>query len=336
MEDRQLSIPPARSQQGETGNVRPSWLCLLFFVSVAVPDGAAAQVVANPGPVVLTLDLLQVEYDRADLEGPPFVGFRFDASARPQCSDGRNNDDHRSVGQGRHDAAIDYPDDPECVSPQDDSEDKAGLQPRAAVVLTGHVDADGDLFFPAEGVHLPPRYHRSAERALGGDGVVINTFVPTGPVRGRIDPVRGTVALELNVRLRFEVDNTGRLSGPGDHCYLGTEDRPHTLVLIADRREAVAGVHPKRPRGYYADDGMVVLAGTNPGRLGGASCCGLFCFGDAAVDHAFGMPGEPGSATLAAIGRFDPPVAARPASGSLALDRVAARPRVSGPANELR
>lgn len=279
---------------------------LLVAVLIAMAGPAFGQRIANPGPVVLTLDLLAVEYARASDSGPATVGFRFDAYARPQCSDGRNNDDHRAVDQGVQDHLVDYPSDPECVSPDDDSEDKAGLQPRDRVVLAGTVDAHGNLFFPAEGVHLPPRYYRSAERALGGDGVVINTFVPAGPTVGRIDPTAGTMHLEMSLRLRLQVENSGRLSGPGPQCYIGSESHPQKLVLIADRREPVTGVHPRLPRGYYAEQGVFVLAGTNPEDLPRASCCGLFCFGDGAVDDAFGMPAPAGAATLAAIGRIEP------------------------------
>jgi hypothetical protein len=114
------------------------------------------------------------------------------------------------------------------------------------------------------------------------------------------------MTLQLNLRLRFEVDDTGRLSGPGDRCYLGTEAKPQSITLIADRREALLGIHPGRARGYYPKDGLVVLAGTNPEPLPGASCCGLFCFGDGAVDHAFGTPAEPGAATVTVIGRISP------------------------------
>lgn len=286
-------------------NRRASYLLFVaMLVVMAVP--AFAQRVANPGPVVLTLDLLDVEYARRAASGPSTVGFRFDASARPQCSDGRNNDDHRAVGQGIQDHLVDYPADPECVSPDDDSEDKAGLQPREHVVLSGTVDELGNLFFPVEGVRFPPRYYQSAEHALGGDGVVINTFVPAGPAVGYIDPAEGTMHLEMRLRLRLQVEDAGRLSGPGAHCYIGSESHPQRLVLIADRREAVTGVHPRRPRGYYADDGLFVLAGTNPEDLPGASCCGLLCFGDGAVDDAFGMPSPPGATTLAAIGRVEP------------------------------
>lgn len=286
-------------------NRRASYLLFVaMLVVMAAP--AFAQRVANPGPVVLTLDLLDVEYARPAASGPSTVGFRFDASARAQCSDGRNNDDHRAVDQGMQDHLVDYPADPECVSPDDDSEDKVGLQPRDRVVLTGSVDELGNLYFPAEGVRLPPRYYQSAEYALGGDGVVINTFVPAGPTVGRIDPAEGTMHLEMRLRLRLQVEDTGRLSGPGSHCYIGSESHPQKLVLIADRREPVTGVHPRRPRGYYADDGLFVLAGTNPEDLPRASCCGLLCFGDGAVDDAFGMPAPPGAATLAAIGRIEP------------------------------
>jgi len=279
---------------------------LLVAMHLVMPVAARAQVIANPGPVVLTLDLLDVEYSRPGDSGPSTVGFRFDSAARAQCGDGHNNDDHRAVDQGVQDLLVDYPSDPECASADDDSEDKAGYQPRDKVVLAGTVDSLGNLFFPAEGVHLPPRYYRAAENALGGDGVVINTFVPAGPSIGRIDPAEGTMQLEMRLRLRLQVEDAGRLSGPGSQCYIGSESHPQTLVLIADRRGPQAGVHPRRPRGYYADDGLFVLAGTNPDDLPHASCCGLFCFGDGAVDHAFGMPAPPGAATFAAVGRVEP------------------------------
>lgn len=282
---------------------------LLSGMSLAMGVATAgAQVVANPGPIVLTLDFLDVRYETAPAFGKEAVGFRFDANAPPECSDGRNNDDHSGFAQGVQDMLVDYPADPECATPWDDSEDKPEAQARDAVVLIGRVDALGRLEFPAAGVTLPPRYHQSVERLLGGDGVVINTYEASAPVTGRVDPERGTLELELRLRLRFEVERASRLSGPGANCYLGSATEPQTIVLIGDRRSDITGIDPRRPRGYYATDGSFVLAGTNAERVDGASCCGLLCFGDGAVDDAFGMPADRGAMTVAAIGRIDPPL----------------------------
>ena len=282
-----------------------------------------AQVVANPGPVVLTLDYLDVRYETAPVEGRQAVGFRFDASAPPECSDGLNNDDHSQFSQGTQDSLIDFPADPECASASDDSEDKPDVQTRDVVTLTGTVDENGRLEFPAEGVTMPPRYNQSVERLLGGDGVVINTYEASEAATGSIDPARGTMKLELKLRLRFEVEHTGRFSGPGSECYLGSASEPQSIVLIGDRRSGTTGIDPERARGYYAGDGIFVLAGTNAERVGGASCCGLLCFGDGAVDRAFGVPADRGAMTVAAIGRLSPAPTAPP-RGSRKIEARAA------------
>ena len=293
-------------------------IVLSLLMSFAYPAAATeteATVVANPGQVVLTLDYLDVRYETAPSNGAFAVGFRFDVQAPPECSDGLNNDDHSGFEQGVQDALVDYPADPECASAADDSEDKADVQERVSVVLVGTVDANGRLEFPAEGVSVPPRYNRSAEHALGGDGVVINTFEASETVVGQIDPRRGTMTLDLKLRLRFEVEDTGKLRGPGSECYLGSQDEPQRLVLIGDGRSGTTGIHPARERGYYPTDGAFVLAGTNAEQVVGASCCGLLCFGDGAVERAFGVPAERGAMTVAAIGHIDPPLVA-PKAGS--------------------
>jgi hypothetical protein len=123
------------------------------------------------------------------------------------------------------------------------------------------------------------------------------------------------MSLDFKLRLRFEVEDTGRLRGPGSECYLGSLTDPQRLVLIGDGRSGTTGIHPARERGYYPADGSFVLAGTNAEQVVGASCCGLLCFGDGAVERAFGVPAERGTMTVAAIGRIHPPLlAAKPAS----------------------
>lgn len=297
--------------RGEKGHRFALAATLSFYVSLAAPFAEAElSVVANPGEIVLTLDFLDVRYETAPAFGKNAVGFRFDANAPPECSDGRNNDDHSGFAQGVQDTLVDYPADPECASATDNSEDKVGEQSRDSVVLVGKVDARGNLVFPVDGVDLPPRYHRSAENLLGGDGVVINTYEASAPVTGRIDPARGTLELDLKLRLRFEVEDTSRLRGPGTDCYLGSMSEPQRIVLIGDGRSGATGIHPERVRGYYPRDGSFVLAGTNADQVEGASCCGLLCFGDGAVDRAFGAPVERGAMTVAAIGRIDPPIIA--------------------------
>ncbi len=309
VQDRSFTLRPAASD--EHAHPLRLTVTLLFYMSLVAPAVQAdVPVVANPGQIVLTLDFLDVRYETGPAIGVSSVGFRFDAKAPAECSDGLNNDDHSGFAQGVQDTLVDFPADPECVTPSDDSEDKADAQSRDLVVLVGTVDERGNLVFPAESVDLPPRYHRSAENLLGGDGVVINTFEASAPVTGRIDPARGTLELDLKLRLRFEVEGTNRLRGPGTDCYLGSMSEPQRLVLIGDGRSGTTGIHPARPRGYYPRDGAFVLAGTNADRVDGASCCGLLCFGDGAVDRAFGMPADRGAMTLAAIGRIEPPIIA--------------------------
>jgi hypothetical protein len=280
-------------------------LLLGLSLAVAAPAGADRLMVENPGPILITFSLAEVRYGDGR-DGASSAAFNFDSTRPEACRDGVNNDDRRAMGQGIQDTAVDHPADPDCVGPEDDSEDKPGLQPRQTLSLTGTIDSEGAFHIPMEGILIPPRYLQSTESGLGGDQVVVNTFEPTHDAVGHLDPFTGEMTLRLRYRMRFDVEGASSFSGPGDRCYLGTKSEPHDIVM---RTGAAATMISTRGVGgvpYDWRDGSFSVAGTNVATVPRATCCGFFCFGDSLVSEPFGAPVEPGTMLLIGSGRVVP------------------------------
>jgi len=283
---------------------------IFIFASVAVSVGSTTAyadrlLIENPGPIVITFSIAEVFY-AAGSEDPLQPGFRFDITRPEACRDGVNNDDHRRGGHGIQDTEIDYPADPDCVGPEDDSEDKPGLQPRQALSLTGTIDSEGVFHIPVAGIIIPPRYTQSDQRGLGGDRVVVNTFEATHDVNGRLDPFTGEMTLRLRYRMGFEVEGTGRFTGPGDECFLGSVSEPHDFVLRTGTAVMTASTQGVGGQPYDWRDGSFGVAGTNVATVSSATCCGFLCFGDSKINESFGAPVELGTMLMIGTGRILP------------------------------
>lgn len=274
-------------------------------LACAAPADADRLLVENPGPILITFDLAEVRYGDGS-NGTSSAAFRFDTTRPEACRDGINNDDHRAMGQGIQDTAVDHPADPDCAGPEDDSEEKPGLQPRQTLSLTGTIDSEGAFHVPMEGILIPPRYLQSDEHRLGGDRVVVNTFEPTHDAVGHLDPFTGEMTLRLRYRIRFHVEGAGSFSGPGDRCYLGTESAPHDIVMRTGAAAATVATGGVGGQPYDWTDGSFSVAGTNVATVPRATCCGFFCFGDSLVSEPFGAPVEPGTMLLIGSGRVVP------------------------------
>ncbi len=312
--------------------LRPFWLVLLAAAPFAAPvhaqsvvgvmaDGGSVRsaadgaVVGNPGEVRLVFDRLEAIFNnRIVRPARANLGFAWNADGAPACSDGINNDDHSALGRGVQDATIDYPADVDCVSEQDASEDKAGLQQQRPAVISGTVDGDGRFIIPASGIDIPAVWAWNDAIPLGGDQVHTYEFEPVGGAVGTIDPFTGDVGIHLRLRIRLSVEGAGDLIGPGKNCYIGSLSQPIAVVLTTADAHSSAGLPTLHGASYDRESGAIRLVGYNVRDVSGASDCGAFGALDRAVGAAFGVPAARGNIQFSGVGRMVP--ALRPAEAA--------------------
>ncbi|HLU43023.1 MAG TPA: hypothetical protein VKZ55_11525, partial [Microthrixaceae bacterium] len=167
---------------------------------------AGAQTVGNPGE--FSMEIIGGEIAIKD------TSFDLEPSELPACSDGEDNDD---------DGLIDYPDDPQCAGPDDNSELAAGHQPKEDITISGTIDADGNINVPTSGVFFPPSY-------IAAEGMVITVrILPTHAATGTLDPATGDA--NIRVRVRIKLEGGSGLTGLGSNCYIGSPNSPIDLNI---------------------------------------------------------------------------------------------------------
>ena len=216
------------------------------LLSTMLVGGAGAgpgDVVLNPGPVTMTVDaggFFNVAGN--DLSLPS-------TATLPQCSDGINNDVAVDNPASAQDTNIDFdgvPKDAQCNSLADDSEVKAGVQPRQYITLSGNVDQDGNINVPQGSVSFPPFYVFSD---AGGAIDVLPT--PLSDATGTLDPATGEASLSLDWQLRvaqnfFRIDCVASIS----------------MDLSSDPGNAAnSGSIPVTPSPYNTTTGDVTVTG---------------------------------------------------------------------------
>jgi hypothetical protein len=271
------------------------------------PDAATRGVVANSSAVRLVFDRAEIEFNNLIVHpASANLKFAWSRTGAAACADGINNDDHTAVGRGRQDELIDFPADPDCVSLDDASEDKAGLQERRPVVFAGELDGEGRLIIPPSGIDIPRVWAWDESAARGGDQVYAYDFEPVGSAVGVLSPVTREMGLHLRFRIRVRVANSARFSGPGENCYVGSLAEPIAIRLTTIEARSEAGLPVARGVAYAADTGAVKLVGYNVGDVAGAAECGAFGALDNIIGAAFGVPSAPGNIRLTAVGRVQP------------------------------
>ena len=216
---------------------------LLSTVLVGGAGAGPGDVVLNPGPVTMTVDaggFFNVAGN--DLSLPS-------TATLPQCSDGINNDVAVDNPASAQDTNIDFdgvPKDAQCNSLADDSEVKAGVQPRQYITLSGNVDQDGNINVPQGSVSFPPFYVFSD---AGGAIDVLPT--PLSDATGTLDPATGEASLSLDWQLRvaqnfFRIDCVASIS----------------MDLSSDPGNAAnSGSIPVTPSPYNTTTGDVTVTG---------------------------------------------------------------------------
>lgn len=229
----------------------------LVIQAMSSPVGAS---VSNPGTVTFALDSLSIAIGSTTAT--------YNSAGSTGCSDG--------VDDGSDtDTLVDFPADPQCTSASDDSEVKAGAQPRVAPKLVGTVTAAGAISVPASGVTLPVFYIEN--NSAGGDGVVTVTPRASTTATGTITPETGV--MQLRLRLLVDLDAANLPST----CTIGSSSTPIDMASL--RTTNAGGV------AYSTSTGAAKLTDATYA-VPGSSGCGL---AGGTINSALGIPSAAGN-----------------------------------------
>lgn len=276
-----MNAQPGTTGVGERGRHLSTRAKVLLVVAallsslLALPalPFADAQPVGNPGPANLTI-----------VGGAVRLGGQFmplTPKEFPECSDGENNDGDPTNPADAQDLLIDYPADPQCTSPEDNSEAMAGFQPKLDTTISGNVAANGTLTVPQSGIFFPPLY----QYAQGG--VLTVQVQPQSAGTGSLNPMTG--AATMNITLRLSITGTAGGFDLGASCGIG----PFTINATTGTTSPPVGFEPMTGVPYDPNDGTATLVG-NTFSVPGASSCGPLNAANGPLSGAFGVPAPAG------------------------------------------
>ena len=271
-------------------------LVALVAATVVAPQ-ASAQKVANPTDFELGFDTGSIKIRETAI----------DLSSEPACSNGI--DDLTDL-----DTLADYPDDPQCAGPDDNSEVKAGHQPVENVVLAGSITADGSVTIPTEGVEFPDTW---IEAPIVG--TVTAKVSAVGDQTGTLNPITGAVSVTAKLRIKLQ---NGTL---GSSCYIGSSSGISISLTTGDlpangSEPAISGVP------YNPADGTSTLV-DNTFDVPGASGCGFLGLLNGAINSTLGLPSNDansasfsGTITPTILAAITPEFVASPAGLTVGFD----------------
>lgn len=279
----------------------------VVLVMVATPAvaassaGAADEVIQNPGPFQL------VGRGGSIVAGP--VDLDLGTSGLPQCSDGVDNDG---------DGLVDHPADPQCASATDESEELAGDQSTAGVVIAGTVAADGTISVPSTVQSSPPApggagglYFPPVDVVVPFEGTEITVTITVRPqaitsgqpFTGTLDPVTGAVTIDLAVRIKLDAALLGA------NCFIGSAAGANLMRMVLTTGESQfyqagtatpttppEGWTPITGSSYRTNTGLFALVNNSMG-VPPANGCGFPPFLDISpsINDALNLPLPPGS-----------------------------------------
>lgn len=237
----------------------------------------SAQPVGNPGNLNFKIvgGYARVGAQLVDLEPKEFT----------ECSDGENNDGDPLDPEAGQDQLIDYPADPECVSPEDNSETAPGLQPKQEASISGTVNAAGAVSVPQSGVFFPPTW------VYAQGGVLTVQVVPTAASTGTVNPLTG--AATLNISLKISITGTAGGFDLGAGCGVG----PFSIPLSTGTTNPPPPNEPISGEPYSSDTGQGTFV-NNSFSVPGASSCGPLNAANGPLSAAFGVPAPAGTNTM--------------------------------------
>jgi len=255
-------------------------LMVLSTMAFAQLNPASAQKVANAGPISLTLEggNLGIKDTSFDLDPNPF----------PECSDFIDNDD---------DGLVDFPADPQCTSPDDNSESAPGFQEKVDISISGTIDAAGNVTVPQSGVVFPPVF-----LSLDGDLLTVR-IQPTAPGTGNLDPLTGIATVNVFVRIKLEGSPLG--ISLGGSCFIGSAGSPLALQLTTETTSPPGPNQPISGTRYSAETGTATLV-NNTFSVPGASGCGPLGLANGPINDELGLPSASGNNTAVLEGKINP------------------------------
>ncbi|MCC7076322.1 MAG: PKD domain-containing protein, partial [Acidimicrobiia bacterium] len=230
------------------------------LVALFLVPAASAQKVANPGSFTLSLDTGEINIKTTS----------FDVGGAPACSNGE--DDASDT-----DTLADYPADPQCAGPDDNSELLSGHQPVEPVDLTGTVDAAGNVSIPSSGVSFPDTWMEAPVI-----GVITVQILAVGTATGTLNPITG--AVDVTAKLRIKLNNGSLTSG----CYIGSASGI-PIPLTTGTRPANGTMPAMTGTPYDSGDGSATLV-DNTFDVPGATGCGALGLLNGTINSQLGLP----------------------------------------------
>ncbi|MFZ4719296.1 MAG: PKD domain-containing protein, partial [Ilumatobacteraceae bacterium] len=237
--------------------------------------GVGAQKVANPGNLNFKITDGEIKL------GTQKFGLK--PSDTTECNDGKNNDGEEGGASGTvQDLLVDYPADPQCSSPDDNSEVQSGFQPKQDTVISGTVTGTGAVSVPQAGIFFPVIYQYQ-------QGAVLTVQVqPTAVGTGNINPLTGVASLSISLRINIQGSPSG--VSLGSNCSVG----PFTLAMISGTTNPPAPNTPITGVPYNETTGRATVV-NNSFSVPGASGCGPLGLGNGPLNDALGVPAPAGS-----------------------------------------
>lgn len=273
---------------GTSGRVRGILLVLaLLGTALAVNPFADAQPVGNPGNLNLKIVGGNVRLGAQQ--------FGLDPTDTFECSDGENNDGDPTNPADAQDLLIDFPADPQCTSPEDNSEAAAGFQAKQDTTINGTISASGVVNVPQSGIFFPPIYQ------FAQGGVLTVQIRPTGAGTGTLNPLTGVAS--LNISLRISITGTAGGFDLGSGCGVG----PFTLALTTGTTNPPPPNEPITGELYDADTGRATVV-NNSFSVPGADSCGPLGAASGPLGAALGVPAPAGVNTAVLVVEANPAI----------------------------
>lgn len=263
-------------------------LVAALLVGIFANPMAGAQPVGNPGSINFKI-----------VGGNIALGsqaFSLTPTTTTECNDGVNNDGSDPVpGANTQDVAIDYPADPECTSPLDNSEAQPGFQPKQDTTITGTINAGGVISVPTSGIFFPPIYQYQA-------GAVLTVqIVPTAAGTGNLNPLTGVATLSISLKISLSGSPSG--VSLGSSCQVG----PFTLAMTTGTTSPPLPNLPITGVPYDATTGQGTVV-NNSFSVPGASGCGPLGLANSQLNTGLGIPAAAGTNTANLVLEANPKI----------------------------
>lgn len=173
--------------------------------------------------------------------------------------------------------------------------------------ISGSVSPDGAFSAPPSGFNFKPV--NMVVSGSFGTFVYRVDLIATQALSGAVDPIAGTLRIELRFKAKITLTQGGALGDVGNACFVGTDQAP-IVVVLTTTASASPSVDPEVSKGgreYRSADGTARVADTTFTAPGQSGCSGL---AGGSMNGQIGLPAASGVSAA----EFD--IVARPAPKS--------------------